>query len=29
MFEVNGFGLYSSVLSPAGAIHHLEMHHNF
>ena len=29
MFEVNGFGLYSSVLSPAGAIHHLEMHQNF
>lgn len=25
MFEVTGFTLYSSVLSPAGAIHHLEM----
>ena len=29
MFEVNGFGLYSSVLSPAGAIHHLEMRQDF
>ena len=29
MFEVSGFALYSSVLSPAGAIHHLEMRHDF
>lgn len=29
MFEVRGFALYSSVLSPAGAIHHLEMRQDF
>jgi 2'-5' RNA ligase len=29
MFEVTGFTLYSSVLSPAGAIHHLEMRYDF
>jgi 2'-5' RNA ligase len=29
MFEVTGFGLYSSVLSPVGAIHHLEMRYDF
>lgn len=29
LFEVTGFALYSSVLSPAGAIHHLEMQQDF
>ena len=29
LFEVPGFALYSSVLSPAGAIHHLEMRQDF
>jgi RNA 2',3'-cyclic 3'-phosphodiesterase len=29
LFEVHGFALYSSVLSPAGAIYHLEMKHDF
>jgi len=29
LFEVTGFGLYSSVLSPIGAIHHLEMRQDF
>jgi 2'-5' RNA ligase len=29
LFEVTGFALYSSVLSPLGAIHHLEMRQNF
>ena len=29
MFEVTSFALYSSVLSPAGAIHHLEMRQDF
>ena len=29
LFEVTGFGLYSSLLSPVGAIHHLEMRHDF
>ena len=29
MFEVTGFALYSSVLSPAGAIHHLEIRYDF
>jgi 2'-5' RNA ligase len=29
MFEVTGFTLYSSVLSPAGAIHNLEMRYDF
>jgi len=29
MFEVAGFALYSSVLSPGGAIHHLEMRLGF
>jgi 2'-5' RNA ligase len=29
MFEVTGFTLYSSVLSPAGAIHRLEMRQDF
>jgi len=29
LFEVKGFALFSSVLSPAGAIHHLEMRHDF
>jgi len=29
LFEVTGFGLYSSVLSPVGAIHHLEMRQDF
>jgi 2'-5' RNA ligase len=29
LFEVTGFGLYSSVLSPAGAIHDLEMRQDF
>ena len=29
MFEVTGFVLYSSVLAPAGAIHHLEMRQDF
>jgi 2'-5' RNA ligase len=29
LFEVRGFALYSSVLSPAGAIHHLEMCQDF
>jgi RNA 2',3'-cyclic 3'-phosphodiesterase len=29
MFEVTGFGLYSSVLTPERAIHHLEMRQEF
>ena len=29
LFEVSGFALYSSVLSPAGAIHYLEMRQDF
>jgi RNA 2',3'-cyclic 3'-phosphodiesterase len=29
LFEVTGFALYSSVLSPVGAIHHLEMRYDF
>jgi RNA 2',3'-cyclic 3'-phosphodiesterase len=29
MFEVTGFELYSSVLTPAGAIHHVEMRQEF
>ena len=29
LFEVTGFALYSSVLSPLGAIHHLEMRQGF
>jgi len=29
LFEVKGFALFSSVLSPMGAIHHLEMRQNF
>jgi RNA 2',3'-cyclic 3'-phosphodiesterase len=29
LFEVTGFGLYSSVLSPLGALHRLEMQQNF
>jgi RNA 2',3'-cyclic 3'-phosphodiesterase len=29
LFEVTGFGLYSSLLSPAGAIHHLEIRQDF
>jgi 2'-5' RNA ligase len=29
LFEVTGFALYSSVLSPLGAIHHLEMRQDF
>jgi RNA 2',3'-cyclic 3'-phosphodiesterase len=29
MFEVTGFALYSSLLSAVGAIHHLEMRHDF
>ena len=29
LFEVKGFALYSSVLSPLGAIHHLEMRQDF
>jgi RNA 2',3'-cyclic 3'-phosphodiesterase len=29
LFEVTGFGLYSSVLSPVGAVHHLEMRQDF
>ena len=29
LFGVTGFGLYSSLLSPVGAIHHLEMQHDF
>jgi RNA 2',3'-cyclic 3'-phosphodiesterase len=29
MFEVTGFELYSSVLAPGGAIHHLEMRRDF
>ena len=29
MFEVTGFALYTSVLSPLGAIHHLEMRQDF
>ena len=29
LFGVTGFGLYSSLLSPAGAIHHLEIRQDF
>jgi RNA 2',3'-cyclic 3'-phosphodiesterase len=29
MFEVTGFELYSSVLAPGGAIHHVEMRRDF
>jgi RNA 2',3'-cyclic 3'-phosphodiesterase len=29
LFEVKGFALFSSVLSPAGAIHHLETRYDF